>query len=73
VGQFDLGMWESFFAVCGTVCCRYGLVILCWVWDSLICVCLECVCVCAVWDSLVWVCGSGFVLCEGQFLVGMGV
>ena len=53
----------------GTFCFGFEGVSVCCVWYSL--VWILGVSVCCVWDSLVWVWGSEFVLCVGQFVVGL--
>ena len=55
MGQFAVCLGERVCAVCGTVCCGFGVVG-----------------VCRVWDSFVWVWGSEFVLCVGEFGLGLG-
>jgi len=70
VGQFVVGLGELVFAVFGIVCCWFGGVRLCCVWDSLVWV--WGVIVCCVWDNLVLVSGSEFVLFVGKFVVGLG-
>ena len=68
VGQFRVGLRELVCAACGRNLYRFRGVSLCCVWDSLFRVWGILCCMC---ESLVWVLESEFVLCVGEYGVGL--
>jgi len=68
VGEISAFWGSEFFSVCGREWCGFGGVILCCVWYSLFRVWGSFCCVC---ESLVWALESEFVLCVGEYGVGL--
>ena len=71
MGEFGACLGELVCAVCGRVWCGFGEVSLCFVWENLVWV-PGAVKLCCLWECLGRVLVSEFVLCVGQFGVGLG-